>query len=57
VWSAEGVLGAAWSFRILRLLLELVLAAGFVRSGAVVKGGVVPVSLLLFSNVPIVAGA
>lgn len=45
------------SFRILRLLLGLVLAAGFVRSGAVFKGGVVPVSLLLFSNVPIVAGA
>jgi|TARA_B110001450_G_C17657254_1_gene495814 hypothetical protein len=57
VWSAEGVLGAAWSFRILRLLLGLVLAAGFVRSGAVVKGGAVPVSPLLFSNVPIVAGA
>jgi hypothetical protein len=57
VWSAEEVLGAPWSFRILWLLLELVLAAGFERSGAVVDGGVVPVSLLLFSNVPIVAGA
>jgi len=56
VWSAEGVLGAAWSFRILRLLLGQVLAAGFVRSGAVVEGAV-PVSPLLFSNVPIVAGA